>query len=98
MSPHPGQSLPQATGRRRSGWEGRPGKGGRNEENGVLAPLWEPEAVNLMAFVPRTSLSVCVCVGGSELLSDCADPIFPTTGQSAPWDPPLEPVEGSCLG
>lgn len=50
------------------------------------------EAVNLMAFVPRTSLSVCA--GLSYGVTDCADPIFPTTEQSAPWDPPPEPVEG----
>lgn len=88
MSPQPGQPLPQATGRRRSGWEGRPGKGGRKEENGVLAPLWEPEAVNLTGGCAQNAFE-----WGSELLSGCADPIFPTTGEAVCS---MGPASGAC--
>lgn len=57
VSPQPGQPLLPATGRRRSSWEGRSRTGGRSERNEVLVPQWEPEAVNLMICVLRTSVS-----------------------------------------
>jgi hypothetical protein len=94
VSPQPRQPQPQAAGPGSSDGEGRPGQGGREEGDGVLAPPWELEVVKLDG--------VCVlCASDGHLGLGAlvrADLTFSIAGQLPPWDPPPQWVKGFCLG